>query len=171
MKKDYLECGRIVTTHGVRGEVKVEPWCDGPEFFLDLDTLYWDKEGKNPCALEKARIQKQMALLKLEGIDDLDQAALCRGKILYVDREDVPMEEGQCFVQDLIGLRVVDADDGREYGTLTQVSETGANDVYHIRFADGKERLIPAIPQVVLDIDLDGEVMTIRPLEGLFDED
>ena len=81
------------------------------------------------------------------------------------------MEEGQCFVQDLIGLRVVDADDGREYGVLTQVTETGANDVYHIRFADGKERLIPAIPQVVLDIDLEEERMTIRPLEGLFDDE
>ena len=81
------------------------------------------------------------------------------------------MEEGQCFVQDLIGLRVVDGDDGREYGVLTQVTETGANDVYHIRFADGKERLIPAIPQVVLDIDLEEERMTIRPLEGLFDDE
>ena len=171
MKKEYLECGRIVTTHGVRGEVKVEPWCDGPEFFLDLDKLYWDKAGGAPCRLEKARVQKQMALLKLEGIDSLDQAVLCRGKVLYVHREDVPMEEGQHFVQDLIGLRVVDADDGREYGVLTQVSETGANDVYHIRFADGKERLIPAIPQVVRKVDLDGEVMTIHPLEGLFDED
>ena len=171
MLKEYLECGRIVTTHGVRGEVKVEPWCDGPEFFLDLDTLYWDKEGARPCRLQQARVHKQMALLKLEGIDSLDQAVPCRGKILYVRREDVPMEEGQCFVQDLIGLQVVDGDDGREYGVLTQVTETGANDVYHIRFADGKERLIPAIPQVVLDIDLEEERMTIRPLEGLFDDE
>ena len=110
-------------------------------------------------------------LLKLEGIHSIDDAAKLRDKIIYIHRDDIPMEEGEYLIQDLMGLKVVDIDDGHLYGELTQVSPTGANDVYHIRFADGKERLIPAIPQVVLEVDLDGGVMKIRPLEGLFDDE
>ena len=114
---------------------------------------------------------KNMPLLKIEGVNSIDEAAKLRDKIIYIHRDDIPMEEGEYLIQDLMGLQVVDADDGHLYGELTQVSPTGANDVYHIRFADGKERLIPAIPQVVIEVDLDGGVMKIRPLEGLFDDE
>ena len=151
MRKEYIEAGKIVTTHGVRGEVKLYPWCDDPEMFLDIETIYLDAKGQKPLALEGVRFAKNMPLLKIEGVNSID--------------------EGEYLIQDLMGLQVVDADDGHLYGELTQVSPTGANDVYHIRFADGKERLIPAIPQVVIEVDLDGGVMKIRPLEGLFDDE
>lgn len=155
----------------VRGEVKLYPWCDDPEMFLDIETIYLDAKGQKPLALEGVRFVKNMPLLKIEGVNSIDEAAKLRDKIIYIHRDDIPMEEGEYLIQDLMGLQVVDADDGHLYGELTQVSPTGANDVYHIRFADGKERLIPAIPQVVIEVDLDGGVMKIRPLEGLFDDE
>ena len=170
VKKQFLETGKIVTTHGVRGEVKVEPWCDSPQEFLQLRRLYLEK-GAKEVTPESIRVQKNMVLLKLKGVDDMDAAVALRGKILYLNREDVSLEEGDYFVQDLLDMRVIDADDGREYGILTEVSQTGANDVYHIRFADGKIRLIPAIRDVVIETDIESGVMRIRPLAGLFDDE
>lgn len=170
MKKRFLECGKIVATHGLRGEVKVQPWCDGPEALLPFRTLYLDG-GNTPLTVEKSRTNKGMALVKFKGYDSPEAVQPLRGRVLYLDREEDTLEEGQYYIQDLLGLSVVDADTGAEYGTLRDVTETGANDVYHIAFPDGKTRLIPAIPQVVVDIDIDGGRMTIRPLEGLFDDD
>lgn len=170
MIKKYLETGKIVALHGVRGEVRVQPWCDTPDFLLDFERLY---TGAGSCFfdVESSRAHKNMVIMKLAGVDTPEQAAKLRGTVLYIDRDDAPLDEGDYFVQDLIGLEVRDADTGETYGTLTQVSQTGANDVYHILFGDGKERLIPAIPQVVLDIDPAGGAMLIRPLKGLFDDE
>ena len=109
-----------------------------------------------------------MVLLKLEGVDTPEAAQALRGRVLWLDREEDTLEEGQYYLQDLMGLSVKDADTGEVYGTLRDVTETGANDVYHVAFPDGRVQLVPAIPQVVLDIDLEGGVMLIRPLEGLF---
>ena len=170
MLKEFLEVGKIVTTHGIRGEVKVEPWCDTPDFLKEFSTLYLDK-GKTPMTVVRARSYKNMGYLQLQGVDTMDQAQTLRGKVLYIRRSDAHLQEGEFFIQDLIGLTVVDADSEKTYGTLCQVSETGANDVYHIKGEDGKVRLIPAIPQVVVETDLEKGIMTIRPLEGLFDED
>lgn len=170
MKKRFLECGKIVATHGLRGEVKVLPWCDGPEALLPFGTLYLDG-GKTPLSVEKSRTAKGTVLMKFRGYDSPEAAQPLRGRVLYLDREDDSLEEGQYYIQDLLGLSVVDADTGAVYGALSDVTETGANDVYHIAFPDGKTRLIPAIPQVIREIDIDGGRMAIRPLEGLFDDD
>ena len=122
-------------------------------------------------AVEKARVQKNMVLLKLRGVDTPEAAQALRGKVLYLDREDDTLEEGQHYVQDLLGMTVADADTGRVYGVLRDVSRTGANDVYHVEFPDGVVELVPAIPQVVVRIDIEAGRMEIRPLEGLFDHD
>jgi len=167
MKKKFLECGKIVSTHGLRGEVKVLPWCDGPETLCSFATLYLDK-GAVPMKVEKARTAKSMTLVKFAGVDTPEAAQALRGKVLYLDRADDTLEEGQYYLQDLIGLSVEDADTGAVYGKLTDVSETGANQVYHIAFPDGKIQLIPAIPEVVVRVDVDAGKMLIRPLEGLF---
>lgn len=170
MKKRYLEIGKIVSTSGIRGEVRVQPWSDTAEFLLAFSTLYFD-EGRTPVRVEKSRVQKHMAVLKLAGTDTMDAANLLRGKVLWCDRNDVQLEERTYFVQDLIGMTVVDADDGaRVYGTLTEVSPTGANDVYHIE-KDGVVTLIPAIRQVVAETDVEAGVMRIRPMKGLFDDE
>lgn len=168
MIKKFLECGKIVTTHGLGGEVKVQPWCDSPQELTQWRGLYLD-EGKTPVTVERARVQKNMVILKLAGVDTIEQAQGMRGKILYLDRTTVPLEEGVYYIQDLLGLDVVDADSGQLYGQLIEVTQTGANDVYHIRFADGTVQLIPAIPQVVIAILPEKGRIEIRPLEGLFD--
>lgn len=167
MKKRFLECGKIVATHGLRGEVKVLPWCDGPETLVPIKTFYLDG-GNTPKRAERCRIQKNMVLLKLEGVDTPEAAQALRGRVLWLDREEDTLEEGQYYIQDLIGLSVEDADTGERYGTLQDVTETGANDVYHVAFPDGRVQLVPAIPQVIAKIDIDGGKMLIRPLEGLF---
>ena len=169
MQKRYLDCGKIVSTHGIRGEVKVEPWCDSPDFLLDFATFYLGK-ARRPVQVEKGRVHGAMVLMKLKGWDTPEEATKLRGTVLYIDRDDVELEEGEYFIQDIIGLEGGDADDGRTYGKLVDVTETGANQVYHIKFEDGQVHLIPAIPQVVLSIDLEAGRMTIRPLPGLFDD-
>jgi len=168
MHKEFLECGKIVSTHGLRGELKVEPWSDSPDFLADFKTVYLGEEKKT-YAIQKARAQKNMLVLKLAGIDTLDDALAFRGKILYINREDAPLAEGEFFVQDLLGLSVVNADTGGEYGKLSDVFFTGANDVYELTAPDGEKKLFPAIKDVMIETDIEGGVMRIRPLKGLFD--
>ena len=168
--KQYLEIGKIVNVHGLRGDVKVVPWCDEPEFLGEFDTLYLGKAQK-PVNVTAARLQKGNVLLHLEGVDTVEAAEQLRNQVLYMDRDEVELEEGVYFIQDLIGLEVLDADTGKSYGKLSDVMQTGANDVYEIKDETGKTVLIPAIPDVVQETDLDGGVMRIRPLEGLFDAD
>lgn len=170
MQKQYLECGKIVGTHGVVGELKVQPWCDSPDELVGLARLYFDR-GATPIQVRGARAHKSMALLKVEGVDTAEQAAALRGRVLYLDRADLPLAEGEFFIQDLMGLSVVDADDGHRYGVLSDVTQTGANDVYHITFEDGSVRLIPVIDEVVIETDLEAGILRIRPLKGLFDDE
>ena len=165
----YLEAGQIVGTHGVRGEVRVHPWCDSPQQFATFKKLYWDKEGKQSVKV-KARPHKNIALAVLEGVDTVEAAQVLRGKMLYVDRRDLKLPKGHYLVQDLIGISVVDVDSGVTYGTLTDVSQTGANAVYHMA-TDKGEVLIPAIPDVVVRIDLKKDTLYLRPMKGLLDDD
>ena len=174
--KQYLETGRIVSTHGLRGEICVEPWCNSPEFLMQFDRLYFDR-GAVCRRIASARVHKNTVIIRFEGFEDIDEAmGLVRG-IVYIDREQVRLPEDSYFDQDLIGLRVLDADTGRVYGTLTSVGRTGANDVYGVTpdgaAADGDNRpevLIPAIRDVVRSVDLSEGVMRITPLKGLFDD-
>ena len=168
-QKPYLEAGQIVGTHGVRGEVRVQPWCDSPEQFSGFKKLYWDDAGKQPIKV-KGRPHKNIALVVLDGITTVEQAQVLRGKMLYVDRRDLKLPKDRYLVQDLIGIKIVDVDTGEEYGTLTDVSQTGANAVYHMKTPKG-EVLIPAIPDVVVSIDLKKDTLYLRPMKGLLDDD
>lgn len=170
MIKEYLEIGKITSTHGIRGEMRFQPWCDSPEFLTSFRTLYYDKKGEKPVKV-KARPNGEMAILKIEGIDTVEEAAKLRDKVLYMKRSDAKLPEGQYFIQELIDCKVYDADDeGICYGVLCDVSQTGANDVWHIE-KDGKEYLIPAIPPVVISTDVEAGVIKIRPLRGIFDDE
>lgn len=170
MKKQYLEIGQIVTTHGIAGEVRVKPWCDSPELLCAFDRLFFDG-GRQAVWIERARVHKNVVVLKLQGTDTMDDAQKLRNKILFAAREDFELDEDTYFIQDLLGLEVLDADSGKRYGVISDVTQTGANDVYHIKGENGKEVLIPAIADVVLETDVDGGVMRIRPLKGLFDDE
>lgn len=165
----YLETGKIVSIHGLKGEIKIQPWCDSPEYLCGFKRLY-SKTGERVYEIERIRPHGNMVIAKLKGIDAPEQAQAMRGRVLYIDRGDADLPEGSYFVADLIGLKVTD-ESGRVYGAINDVLQTGANDVYEIKNNDGKLYYIPAIPSVVLSTDIEGGIMTIYPMEGLFDED
>lgn len=169
MKKEFLEAGKIVTTHGIKGEVKIMPYCDSPELLCEFERLFLGKSLKE-IFIERSRIQKNMVISKIEGIDTPDEAEKLRNKILYMHRDDLELDDHTYFIQDLIGMTVKNYDTGEIYGTIDDVIKTGANDVYSIKNGS-KNYLIPAIADVVISTDIYSDIMTIRPLEGLFDED
>lgn len=170
MKKSFLEIGKIVSTHGIKGEVRVQPWCDDNNLLTEFNILYFNK-GKEKVVIESARVHKNIVIMKIENINDMNSAQLLRNKILYVDREDILLDDNTYFIQDLINMKVCDFDnEDKVYGTIVDVTQTGANDVYHIKDENGNIVLIPAIADVVKITDIDNEIMKITPLKGLFDE-
>lgn len=169
--KDYLEIGEIVGTHSIHGEIRLNPWCDSPDFVKKFKTLYFDSEGNKPVKIRSARPHSNVVLLKLEGTDTVEDAQKLRGKVLWMRRKDAKLPKGSYFIAELRGCKVYDADNkDKLYGVLTDVSETGANDVWHITNDKG-EYLIPAIPDVVIDTDVENETILIRPLKGIFDDE
>ncbi len=169
MKKEYLEAGKIVNIHGIKGEVKIMPYCDSPELLCEFDRLFLGKSLKE-IYIERSRVQKNIIICKIEGVNTPEDAEKLRNKMLYMHRDDLELDENTYFIQDLIGMTVKDADTGKIYGIIDDVFQTGANDVYSIK-SENKSYLIPAIADVVISTDIDSDIMTIRPLEGLFDND
>ena len=160
MKKEYLEAGKIVAVHGVRGEVKLLPWTDGPEFLLPFETLYLDHE---PMAVEQSRVQKTCLLLKLRGVDTVEQAAALVGKIPFFARNDPAIPAGTVFISDLIGLPV--RSEGKEIGKIAQVLPMPAAPVYVIR--GEKEYMVPAVPAFVPKVDPDQGWIDVNLIEGM----
>jgi len=169
MKKQFLETGIFVGTHGTRGELRVQPWCDSPELLTEFDRLYL-YGGKDYFEILSARVHKNVVMMKLSGVDSIESAEQYRGKTIYIDRDSLNLDDGDYFIQDLIGCRVYDSGSRQLLGELTDVSKTGANDVWHVA-RDGKEYLIPAIPDVVVSVDIDGGKIVIKPLRGIFDDE
>lgn len=172
MIKNFLAVGQIVGTHGVRGEMRVNPWADSPEFLKQFKTLYYDAEGKNSVRVISVRPHGNIVLMKLEGIDTVEAASAMRNKRLYMRRSDARLPDGVYFIEELVGCDVFDADDtDKRYGKISDVSETGANDVWHIAADGEKEYLIPAIPSVVINTDVKENKVLIRPMKGIFDDE
>ena len=170
MKKQFLDSGKIVGTHGIKGEVRIEPWCDSPEFLCAFKKLYLDEKGQTFIEV-KSRPHKNITLAKIKGVDTIEAAEKFRGKVVYINREDITLDEGVNFVQDLIGLEVRDAENGTVYGKITDVLRTGANDVYEITDSNNKKYLAPVIDEVVEEINVDGGFVLIRPMKGIFDDE
>ncbi|HWQ51592.1 MAG TPA: ribosome maturation factor RimM [Terriglobales bacterium] len=164
---ELIETGKIVSTHGVAGEVRAEAWADSLEALLDFDAFYL--EGGQQFAVERSRVHRGAVNIKFAEIDSIDEAMRLIGRVIYVDRASLHLPEGTYLVRDLLGMSAVDADTGEVYGRISQVQSTGANDVYHIEAPDGRLLLVPAIPDVVVAIDLANKLLKIRPLKGLFD--
>lgn len=172
MIKEYLEIGEIVGTHGIRGEIRVNPWCDSPEFAAKFKTLYFDSNGSCAAQIKSARPHGNIVLLAIKDVDTVEQAQKLRGKTLYMKRSDAKLPKGSYFIAELIGCTVYDADEPeRIYGTLSDVSATGANDVWHITDENAREYLIPAIPDVCVETDVAENRVVIRPLKGIFDDE
>ena len=170
MIKKFLETGKIVGTHGVRGMVRVQPWCDDGEFLTRFKTVYTDAEGKNCLKVISAKPHGNVALMTISGVNSIEEAEKLRGKVIFINRKDVKLPEGRYFISDILGCKVTDADTGETLGVLSDVSETGANDVWHIE-KDGKEYLVPAIGDVIVNVNPEENSVVIRPLKGIFDDE
>ena len=165
-----LQVGIITSTHGVRGEVKVYPTTDDPRRFRRLKEVVLDtgKEKMN-LEIEGVKFFKQFVILKFKGLDNINDIEKYRQKSLYVTRKNaVRLQRDEYFIADLIGLKVQD-EDGKELGTVKDVIETGANDVYEVEMTDGKSLLLPAIKQCILNVDVENGTMQVHVLEGLLD--
>ena len=165
--KEYLECGKIANTHGVRGDVLIESWCDTPEVLASLKTVYTEKSGAfAPVKILKASVYKGRVLATLEGVTALEQGAAMKNTVLFAARADLPLAEGDFFVQDLIGLPVYEESTGEKYGVLNDVISGAASDLYEVKNEKGTF-LVPVVPAFVKKIDLtDG--IAIEAIEGMF---
>lgn len=168
MKEKFLECGRIVNTHGIKGAVRTESWCDSPETLASLSKIYFKRGAVyEPCKIIHASLQKHMVLLTLEGIDDIDKAIAQKDTVIYAAREDIAREPGAVFIADLIGLPVIDAESAHLYGKVKDVINKGASDIYVIDTGKG-EALLPAVAEFVKKVDLEKGIF-ITPIEGIFE--
>ncbi len=168
MLLEYLELGKIVSTHGVRGELRVQAWCDSYDFFSSFEKVYLGKEKKE-YTVDASRPHGNVMLLTLSGICDLDAANALRNTIIYVKREDASLGDSKYFIAELIGCNVVDADDESIiYGKIKDVTNTGASDIWHI-VKDGKTYLLPSIPDVVKSVEVEKDIARIKPLKGIFE--
>lgn len=167
---DYLRVGAVTSTHGLKGEVKVFPTTDDPGRFKKLKQVLL-KNGYEMTELKIASVKffKNLVILKFKDHDTIESVMGYKGKELYVTRANaVKLEKDEYFIADLIGLKVM-LEDGSQLGTLTDVLETGANDVYEVRMENQKEVLIPAIHQCILNVDLASGEMLVRLMEGMLD--
>lgn len=159
---EFIEAGKIVNTHSVYGELKVQPWSDTEDFLCDFDVVYIDKK---PYEVERARVHKSCVLLKLCGIDNINEAQKYRNKCVCVDRDEVELDDGAYFIADLEGLTVIDDRTGEELGKLHEVITLPSNDVYVIR---GKyEYMIPAVEEFIKSVDLDTKTMHVLTIPGM----
>jgi 16S rRNA processing protein RimM len=161
MEASLLQAGEIVSAHGVRGEVKILPWADGPEFLLPFETLYLQGQ---PRRVEFSRVHKSCVLCKLEGVDDAAAATALRGQVVSIDRSGLALPEGSVFIADLIGLTAVD-EAGGEIGTVRQVIPMPAGDVLVIR--GEKEYMVPNVRAFVKEIDLESRRIQVSLIEGM----
>ena len=165
-RSQYIEAGQIVNTHGVRGEVKILSWLDSPEYLKSFATLYL-REGDHqiPVKVNAARVHKQFVIAALEGVEDVNAAMALKNEPVFIDRDDAALPEGAFFFSDLFGAHVV-SDAGEELGTLTDVLERPGNNVYVVRDGE-RERLIPAVPEFIVNTDVENGVVTVHLIEGL----
>lgn len=162
MKKDrFLEAGKIINTHGVRGEVKIEVWADGPEFLCAFDTVYI---GGKAVGLRSARVHGGFVIAALDGVGDVNAAMALKGKTVCIDRGDVKLPEGRVFIADILGARVV-SDAGEELGVLEDIWERPANNVFVVK--GQREILIPDAPEFILSLDAENGVVTVHLIEGM----
>lgn len=166
---EMFTVGKIVNTHGVKGELKIMPTTEDPKRFAKLKSIFVEsRKGLTSYAIQGVRYHKDFVLLKLEGIEDMNAAELLKGSTLKIDRKDsLPLKKDEYYISDLFGLQVY-TEEERHLGELVDIIETGSNDVYVIRKADReKDLLLPAIKQVIKVVDIESKKMTVHLLEGL----
>ena len=165
MLQQYLEVGKVTNVHGLNGEVKVQPWADSPEFLCQFKTLYLD-EAHFPMNVQRARVHKNMVIIKFEGPTDVPSALSLRNAVLYIDRSDVSLPEGAFFLADIYGLEVRDAGTGEVLGKIADVLTLPANNVYVVK-GGARELMIPAVPQFIAETNVEEGFLRVNMMEGL----
>ena len=167
MSEKYIECAKIINTHGCRGALKLESWCNTPEDLADLKRLYLrEKVEYVEYKVQKASVFKQFVIVELKGISDMDRAMALKNQTVYANREDFDLEEGEYFISDLIGVDVIDADSGVKYGKLSEIINRGASDIYVVK-TDSGEVMIPVVDEFVIKVSV-SEGIFVRPIDGMF---
>jgi len=161
-KQRYLEAGQIVNTHGIRGEVKIESWCDSPEVLAGIKTLYLDGA---PRKIRSPRVHKNCVIAYLEGVNSVDEAMLLKGKVVHINRKDIKLPKGQVFMVDLIGLKVLDDETDKELGILTEVLSPSIQKIYVVK--GEREIMIPAVDEFIREINVEGGYVRVKLIEGL----
>lgn len=158
---EFLDCGRIVNTHGIHGEVRIVPWADSPEFLRRFSTFYVDGRA---VPVISCRVYKGSAITKLDGVDTVEGAMALKGKTVQIRRADAKLPEGAFFLADIIGLDVVD-EDGKKLGTLKKVLSPSVQQVYVVE--GEREIMIPAVPEFILETNIEGGYIRVRLIEGM----
>ncbi len=169
MIKKFIECGEIVSTHGIKGEVKINPWCDSPRFLTKFKKLYLDEQGSSSLKVFSSRAANTVVLTKFENINSVEEAEKLRGTVVYIKRDDAGLN-GRHFVQEIKGCIAYHCDTKEELGVVTDVISLPANDVWQIS-KNGKDYLIPAIDDVIVLIDVEKNSVIINPMKGIFDDE
>ena len=166
--KQYLEIGKLVNTHGIKGELKLDLWCDDIDYVKQFETVYLDDKGIKSLTPVAVRPQKNMAIIKFAEITSIEQAEEYKNKIIYGNRDDAVIDDDANYIADLIGCRVVDIDTEQEYGTVMDVLNHGASDILELE-DNGTKKYVPVIPDIVKEIDTDSEIIKIKYMQGLFE--
>ena len=166
--QNYLPACKIVSTHGVRGEMKALPLCDGAAFLAKFKRLFTSADGAGETRVLGVRAQGNVILLRLDGVTDMDAARAQVGRTYYPAKADAKLPRGRYFIDDLLGCDVVDADTDRVSGQLTNVDRPAAQDIYTVTDGAGEEHMLPAVPEFVKKIDIDARKIFVTPIEGMF---
>lgn len=160
-KSQFIEAGKIINTHGIKGEVKIDVWLDSPEFLKKFKTVYIDGVA---VKILSARVHKSFLITLLEGVDDVNAAMRLKNKTVFIDRSDAKLPKGAYFLGDILGAEVV-TEDGAVIGRLEDIMETPASNIYVVR--GESEHLIPAVPEFIRRVDAEAGRITVRLIEGM----
>ena len=158
---EFLDCGQIVNTHGVHGEVRVVPWADSPEFLCQFSTLYIDRK---PIGMASSRVHKSNVIAKLQGVDTVEEAMALKGKTVQIRRADARLPRGSFFLADIIGLDIVD-ENGRKLGVLKEILSPSIQQIYVVE--GDREIMIPAVPEFILETNIEAGYIKVRLIEGM----
>lgn len=168
MKNEILEIGQVVNTHGIRGELKIQPWCDDPEIFEELAYIYIDGTRYE---MVRSRFHKNCELVTVKGIDTIEKAEKLKNKVVTIEREMLgELPEGTYYIADLEGLSVKTVE-GEILGTIDEIIKTGSNDVYVLKSERKKPVLIPVINEVVKEVNIEEGYVLVKLLKGLIDDE
>lgn len=162
MDDNLIQAGKVVNTHGVKGEVKIQPWTDSPNTLLDIKTFYIEGKG---FTINGIRVHKNSVLVSFDGVDDVVEAMSLKNKVVYIPRSDIPLEDGQVFLSDLMGLEVIDTDSQSVIGKIVDVLQLPSNDVYVVK--GEYDYMIPVVREFVDELNIGAGFVKVRLIEGM----